>query len=147
MITIQRESFTEKWREGIAMMQAHHAEATTLPGEFNLNVPLYATGDAKGALLLVTARDNGVPVGYSTCWMGKHPQCKQITIAQGDTIYVTPPYRGRMIGVRIIKHMLKELKASSPLIVRYGSKVKADISPLLKRLGFELDEYSFTLQL
>lgn len=129
------------------MMRAHQSEVSTLPGELDLNLPLYANGDAKGNLLLVTARDDGVPIGYSTCWCGQHPQCKQIRVAQGDAIYVAPAYRGRMIGVRILRAMLLELKAKSPLIVRYGSKVKADITPMLKRVGFELDELSYILRL
>lgn len=129
------------------MMRSHQAEVSTLPGELDLNVPLYAKGDASGALILVTARDDGEPIGYSTCWYGFHPQCKQIRIAQGDTIYVMPKYRGRMVGVRILRFMIGELQAKAPLIVRYGSKLKADISPMLKRVGFELDELSYILRL
>lgn len=146
MIAIQRESFTEKWREGLDMMHAHHNESAELPGEFNLNHQLYSMGDQKGSLILVTARDDGVPVGYSTCWYGYHPHSRQIRVAQGDTIYVAPPYRGRMIGVKILRCLLKELER--PVVVRFGSKVKGDISPLLKRLGFKSDEvfYSLTLR-
>lgn len=148
MITIQREHFTDIWREGLPLMAAHHEESGELPGALDLNLPVFLSADQQGILILVTARDDGVLVGYSTCWHGKHPHVKSARTAQGNTIYVHPDYRGqRGLGYKILKHMITELKASAPMIVKYGSKVKRDIGPILKRLGFQADEVSYTLTL
>ena len=95
----------------------------------------YEEMEAQGALSIVTARSNGVLVGYSCMIVARGLHYEPLE-ARMDIFWLAPELRGRMGGIRLFRAVEKELKRSGVKRVYVGSKLHKDVSSLYVKLGY-----------
>ena len=115
MTTIQRES---SWDciEGIkALIEDHWNEVALHKDVVKLepNWGQYAALEAQNRLVIITAREGELLVGYSVFFLHHHAHYKSCLVASNDVIYLVPGKRG-VVGTRLIRNsetILKSLAA------------------------------------
>ncbi|CAB4241252.1 NAT_SF domain containing protein [uncultured Caudovirales phage] len=142
MITVQEESFVGLQGEVDALLKAHWLEVAN----YKESIPLepdwarYSGLEANGDLVCLTARLDGVLIGYSVFLLYNHLHYASTRCACNDIIYVTPTQRGTGAGLKLIKNSEKYLKALGVKRVNWHVKPIKDFTPILKRLGYIQEE-------
>jgi hypothetical protein len=136
------------------LWKAHHAESSLEADlEFAIDEEMYGALDKIGRLLIMTARAEGVLVGYITIIISKHPHYNAMCGFQ-DALFVSRPYRfgkglaiKEQVGVKLIEKALTHLRRLNVGRAYFRSPVSCDYSSILKRLGFaQIDSgYAITL--
>lgn len=139
MTTYQRESFDEVLPEALPLLEAHWQELNNTPGEpLNVNLALYQQADANGGLRIFTARNEGKLVGYSAVFVHQGMHCSHQKQATQDVFYVTPEYRGGMLGTRLIRIAEECLEGEDVQLAYNHANVKNMLlGRLLEALGYE----------
>lgn len=124
-----------------AIFCAHHVEI-----EDDQSIPLdpdwskYAHMEMIGQLHIMTARDEGILVGYYFAVVVSQLHHKQRKVAFSDMFFVLPDYRAGWNGIKLIRRterMLKKLGVTKTYLV---TKDGYPITILLKRLKYVLTE-------
>lgn len=115
------------------------------------NWETYATLADAGKVKLLTVRDDGRLVGYMIVFIWGHLHYKSTLHAAEDIYFLLPEYRRGMLGVRMFKTMLVELKRIGVVKAHFSHKVWFEgggVGKVLQRLGGKLAEeiYIFMLQ-
>lgn len=93
----KRESVAAVWDELIPLAYAHHKEMG-LKWPFDPKRGVYEACERAGFLYVFTMREAGVTLsGYQAFNVVEHPHMA-MRVAQQDTIYVKPEYRGYSAG-------------------------------------------------
>src|SRR5207247_2176184 len=99
----------------------------------------YAAIQAAGELLTLTARKDGVIVGYYVCHIAPGLHYASTLTAKMDMMWVRDDLRGRGIGIKLFKAMQDELRRRRVAIWYSGSKVDSvhdqSMHRLLRKLG------------
>ncbi len=121
-------------------------------GMFHKTIPLnprwdmYRFLDEAESLFIYTARRNGGNlVGYFISVIIEHNYYQNIWVSEGDAFYLHPKYRTGLIGYKFIKEVVEKLKEKVDIIFM-PVNIQRDLSKLLNRLGFNLVEYKFALE-
>lgn len=93
-----------------------------------------------GALHILTARHGKRLVGYFFVLTVQHPRDRGALAGHDDVIYVTPEYRPRFVGARLIEHALERLDNLGCNIVFFREKAWRHGGGYLKRYGFSPHE-------
>lgn len=139
MITIQHESFEDRLEELKPLLEGHWRELAMDQDRVPLvpNYDLYFRFERIEQLIFTTLRVDGELKGYfigfimpgihySTCL-----ECKM------DIFYVHPSVRADgMPGLKLFRSVEQELKRRGVQRWFVGTKLKADVSSIFKRLGF-----------
>lgn len=132
------------------LVQEHYAEAEEVAQEVpvSLNVPIYESLDRNGMLVIVTARLDGLLVGYCTTMMHRHMHY-DLMCAIEDAYYVVPWARRLghglvSVGYRLIATMIEELRRRGCQRCSFAAK---DFSPLLERLGMRRGDIMYGMWL
>jgi ribosomal protein S18 acetylase RimI-like enzyme len=108
----------------------------------------YYTLDAKGMMLLVTARnDDEKLIGVALYTIAPHPHYRNMIWAYCDTLAVDPSCRRRGVGRRLVEEVLPRLKEMGVRFVTNNHRTVYEVVPLFPKLGFKLMEQCYVREL
>lgn len=150
MITFKEETFNYMFSPTFVELIKQSWEET---GMFHKSFPLnprwdmYRFLDDNDTLFVCTARhkENDRLVGYFIAVIVEHNYYQDVWVAEADAFYLHPDYRDGLIGYNFLKEVVKELKKRVNMIF-LPVNIQRDLSKLLNRLGFNLVEYKFALE-
>jgi L-amino acid N-acyltransferase YncA len=146
MITFQ----TEKWRDALPEMEPilvkHWREIALGHDKVPLDIArdkYQALCDA-GVLHIVTARDNGVLVGYHVAIVSGHLHYLSTLHAITDVYFILPGYRRGFTGIRLFKQVEVFMRALGVKKLITATKLHLDMGKILIRLGYTPTETTYT---
>ena len=145
-------SISEHWQAVKEMFENHWDEVGF--GDFDLKCRIDWAQlmflEAKGLLLIYGARDKdtGEVIAYLGAIINYHPFMLGKKIAYTSGFYLKPEYRKGLIGYKLLKNAEKYFKEKKGIdFFQIGNNINFDISPLLKRLGYQKTDELYTKQL
>lgn len=150
MTTIAQESFIKIYDELGALFQEHWRELGPYKDRMPLSpdLALYGFLEEQGALLTLTARQDGRLVGYIVICIKRGLHYSTTLQAITDIPYVHPSVRGRGVGVRLFLAAQEELKARKvgPWFASYkiGSHLAPSMDKLLRWMGMTPGDIQFS---
>jgi len=124
-----------------ALLDDHYEELTLNKDKVKLN-PIWDTYlklENNNEFYLLTARDDGVLVGYSAFFMKPHIHYADVIVASNDVLYLKKEYRLGMTGVKLLKFSEQKMKEFGATKVTWHVKESNDFRPILHRMGY-MDE-------
>lgn len=118
------------------LFEEHYREVTNQSLPMALDVPFYRFLQEAGQLVILTCRKNGTIIGYVAVIVRRHPHYVSTLCGFEDGYFLTKAERKGLLGLRMIKAMLEQLKARGVKRVFWHSKLAKDLSVLFTRLGF-----------
>ena len=149
MITYQEETYEDVKKEIIPLLVEHWKEIGTLDkdtAKLKPNWTWYKTLSDKGFLYVATVRKDTKLIGYCVCIIAPHIHYTDIMVAENDILFLKKEYRKGLVGYKLLKYTVSKLKKKVQLIT-IGTKVKYNFGSVLTKLGFELTEYKFTMEI
>jgi hypothetical protein len=149
MITYQEETYEDLKEEIIPLLVEHWKEIGTLDKEtvkLKPNWVWYKTLSDEGFLYVTTVRKDTELIGYCVCIIAPHIHYTDIMVAENDILFLKKEYRKGLVGYKLLRYTISNLKKKVQLII-IGTKVKYNFSSILTKLGFELTEYKFTMEI
>jgi hypothetical protein len=135
-VTIQLEGFDTFAAEARGLLSVYEQELPLIH-KIRPDWPQYQKLWAANSMRIVTARDEGMLVGYFVLLLSPNLSCAGETIAFGATLYLHPEYRnGTTIGVRLIKLAEETAKAENANTIIISSPEQRKIDPLLLHRGY-----------
>lgn len=98
----------------------------------DLDVPMYLRFESAGALVVVTARDDGVLVGYVVAIMFPKMQHHGVLAAQTDGVWLAPSHRRPRVLARMIAFLEAGLRVRG--VVECGIGAQNEDHPLARVL-------------
>ena len=111
----------------------HDVQAKSL----DLNSNLYRQHEAGGGLVLVTACDDDVLVGFVIFFAFVHHHYQSSLCGHNDSWFLHPMYRAGMTGVKLFREALRVLASMGCTHAYAMSTMTKDVTPLLRKLRFE----------
>lgn len=96
----------------------------------------YARLAMAGVLRVLTARAEGVLVGYHFILVLPHLHYGGILAGETDMFWLDPAYRGGLAGYRLLRLARDDLKATGVKWHKVSVKRHKPLGPLMKRLGY-----------
>ena len=146
MITFQVESFKETLPEFEYLLPIHYEELALNKDKVPLmpQWDIYFGREDAGELLFVTARSEGIIIGYFIGFIAPGLHYKTCLTCQLDIFYIHKDFRNGRIGIKLFKFVETELRRRGVMRWFVGSKLHADASSLFKYLKFEPVEVYYT---
>jgi len=146
MITYQVEPYEACIEELKPLFPAHWAELALNQDKVPLDpqYDVYAQRAARGEVLMVTARELGVLVGYFVGFVAPALHYRTCLTLTMDIFYIAPAYRKRSAGIRLFKFVEHEARRRGVKRLFVGSKLHKDASALFARLNYEPVETYFS---
>lgn len=113
---------------------------------FDPDFEMYRRCSDSGVLRIYTVRDGSVLCGYQIFMVMFHPHSKNSKQANQDILYLAPEYRKGMIGYRFIKWCIEQLRAEGVKVVYQHISARNDFGRMLERVGFELQDLVYSLE-
>lgn len=121
----------------------------------DMDVRRYVEAEAAGRLHLVTARRDGVLIGYFVAFVQTHLHYASTIFATCDLFYLRPEFRSGWRGVTLFRVAERTLRERGAVILQAATKVHVspvtgrtlDIGPILERLGWTQSERTFRKRL
>lgn len=136
MISYARETVAQVRDEITPLLLAHYAEI----GQRDLAVmpdwDAYLKAEQEARVFILTARLDGLLIGYNVMLLAKHLHYADARIAQNDVIYVVPEHRRGKVGLGLISHCETALRAAGFDKIYYHAKPVNNFGRLLERLGY-----------
>ena len=132
------EPFEIAYPEAFALLRLHYDEIAPHKDIFKLNpdVEAYRQMDRAGSLCIVTARAQGVLVGYIVMFIKRHLHYKDTYVATDDIHFIHPLYRKGSLGLRLIAAAEKEMVVRKVKIMILRTKAAHNHGLLFERLGY-----------
>lgn len=111
--------------------------------EFKPDYQRYIKGQNAGHFVLVTAKDEGVLIGYIVFFVDTHTRFQTTLYAKEDLYYVRPTYRRQGIAKKLFEEAEILLKEYNVDFMLATTKTYLDRSGLLEGAGFECYEKVF----
>ena len=144
MITYQSEPFSAVIREATPLLERHWKEIALFQDKipFSPQFDLYYAWERLGRLEIITARSNGILVGYIGQILGPGVHCSQTLWSLSDLIWLDPAYREGWTGVKLIREMEKRLRERGVKVFELQPKLhfekdRGGLQKILKYLDFE----------
>ena len=143
------EHLEEVAEEVLPLLEKHWEELAIHRSDIKLapDWERYQLLDEGGVLHIITARVEGVLVGYCVDLLGTHLHYKNNVFAINDIFFIDPEYRTGTLGVRMLKFAKKELKRQGVDTWMIHTKNHMSSAALLHRLGFETVAEQHTIRL
>jgi len=149
MISYQKETVSSFFKDAYPLFDEHHKEVSERQDliDHNLNVDQYQIMEDRNMLEILTIRDDGKLIGYQSWILFKALHYKTVLTVSSDLLYILPEYRKGLFGYKFLKWGLKVIKKRKPQRVLFHVKPKHDFSKLLKRLGANHFETTYSIVL
>jgi len=149
MITYQTESLLPSLRDEIMPLLELHWHEIALNKDIPLSIDWekYQQAYDAGNMLICTARDEGILIGYSVFFVHSHLHYKENLFAVQDILFIDPAYRNSRAGIGVIRFSEQVLKESGVSVVMHHMKTAHDFSPLMERLGYDFVEKIYSKRL
>lgn len=149
-LTFAVETLAQAQAEVDAMFPAHYEELALDKDRIKLDLDWDKARDAemRGILILVTARANGILVGYFFGLLMTHLHYKSAGLmCYTDNYYLLPQYRKGMNGAALLVAVEKLLRSRGVVKFYITTKVHSDVGPLLEAMGMRLSDKLYTKML
>jgi len=149
MISYQKETVSSFFKDAYPLFDEHHKEVSERQDliDHNLNVDQYQIMEDRNMLEILTIRDDGKLIGYQSWILFKALHYKTVLTVSSDLLYILPEYRKGLFGYKFLKWSLSVIKKRKPQRVLIGIKPKNDFSKILKRLGANHFETTYSIVL
>ena len=150
MITYQSEQFDQCIDEIKPLLHAHYEEISEVKDitPMDPDYEKYREMAHMGLIRFWTVRNEGVLIGYFITFIMKHPHYKSVTYGLNDVLYLDPAYRGGMVGYKMFRSALHDLKITCGVqVMHVHMKTKHEFRALLTKLGFRLTEETWEARL
>lgn len=133
----------ERWRdlkrEMMPLLVRHWREIALNHADVPLDIDeaKYKSLDDTGALHIVTARRNGLLIGYHVAVVATHLHYASTLHGITDVYYVAPECRHGVTGMRLFQAVERELKKLHVRKLFTATKLHLDQGPLFERLGYK----------
>lgn len=120
------------------LLELHYQELTLHKEHIKLDPDWkkYETLANANNLAVITARDNGILVGYSVFFITNHMHYKQNKMAMNDVLFLHPDYRKGMTGIKLIKESERALLNLGVIKIIWHIKFAKDFRSILYRMGY-----------
>ena len=146
MIVYAEEQFSECVEECKIHAETHWHEVACDQIEVPLEMDYerYYHLESIGSLKCITARNNGILVGY--CWMivSTHLHNKNTLFAFEDIYFLAPECRNGRVGLRLFQYVESVMKSLGVVKIVMTTKTLVDHSRLFKYLGYINTELCFS---
>ncbi len=142
MIFREEKSSNDFYDELGPLLKLHHAEISQYP-EMKLqpNFTVYTQLSRQGFLKFFTVRDDShALVGYSIFFIIPCMHLLDLKATQ-DVLFIHPDHRGR--GHHFMRYCEEQLKAAGVNRIFIAYNQKLDLSPILRRHGYEICETTY----
>lgn len=148
MITFAEETYAAVKAEAAELLAQHEAELNGAPDKrrMRLNDGMYLAAEGQGRLHVLTARDDGVLVGYFVSFIAPHAHYADTMCALEDGYFLRKSHRRGMTGVRLVREWVRLMRARGDVQELYlMTKVLPglDHSVIFERLGFRRTDYLY----
>lgn len=150
MVTFQQEKWADCVDEMRPIWPEHWASLALNQDEISLGVDeaKYEQGEALGCLHVVTARADGLLVGYHYGMLLNHLHYKDAGLmCYTDVYYLKPEYRKGPIGIKFLAAVMASLKAAGVVKFYMSTKIHSDNSRVLESLGMKPSDIILTKML
>lgn len=148
VIAFAKESVVDLWDEVMPLLHSHWLEICTYKDiRLNPDKAVYARNEANGLFKAYTIRSDGALIGYAGYMVCPNMHYQPILMAVQDVLYLSPDYRGKLIGLRFIKWCDKQLYELGVAYVSQHVKTAHNWGPLLERIGYSHTENIYTRRL
>lgn len=136
----------ERWRdlkrEMLPLLVRHWREVALNHADVPLDIDeaRYAQLDEAKALHIVTARRNGLLIGYHVAIVSPHLHYKSTLHGITDVYWIAPECRHGVTAMRMFQAVERELKALGVRKLFTATKLHLDQGPLFERLGYKPTE-------
>jgi len=146
MVHYQLETYEEVIEDIKPLLELHYAEVCLYPDKIALNpkYEFYNTLDDAGALRIVTARDEGVLIGYSVFFEMPHPHYQDHIYAQNDIFYVAENYRHTEVAPSLVAKAEEALHGDGVSVITYHMKTYKPFESLMDFSGYDKAEVIFS---
>lgn len=133
----------ERWRdlraEMLPLLTRHWREVALNHADVPLDIDeeQYAGLDESGALHIVTARRDGLLIGYHVAIVSGHLHYRSTLHGITDVYWIAPECRHGVTGMRMFQAVERELKAIGVRKLFTATKLHLDQGPLFERLGYK----------
>ena len=114
--------------------------------ELGPDIAGYKAVEAAGKLLILTARNGGKLIGYCVVVVHRHMHYPTL-IGIEDAYYVSKSERKGLVGYKLLKKTLVELRARGCKKVFFMTKEFQSVAILLERLGMKKIDSVYTMWL
>lgn len=126
------------------LLQRHHKEIALYQDhiKFDPDFDRYLYCERRGWYEIITARSNGVLVGYIAQWIGGPPHYRSTLWSDNDVFWLDPDYREGTVGIKLFVLMEKRLRERGVSVMTLQPKMhfekdRGGVHKILDYLGFE----------
>lgn len=133
----QSELLFEFVQELTPLLQLHHAECGSLGLDLDPDWELYAALEQAGKFKAITARKDGLLVGYGGFLIQPSLHNKGLLILSNDVFFLHPKCRYGRNGLYFIWHCEREFSKQYPgAALTWGAQVGSAMQTILQRDGY-----------
>ncbi len=142
----QHEKYNDVIEELKPHLHEHYKEVAMYQDkiDFDPNYEAYEAAQENDMLYVYTMRDDGELAGYNIFFVQAHPHYKSDIFAVNDIVYIAPNYRHKSDTVEFFQYCENELKELGVSVITYHMKVLKTFEMLMKGLGMDHAEHSYT---
>lgn len=144
MITFQPEFVYEVRGEIDGLLREHYLELAKNQDRVALNPDWarYGAAEVTGALVLYTARKDGVLIGYSCFFCSPHPHYTDLMLVSNDVLYLQQEHRVGRTGVRFIRYCEDQLRIryTKDFAITWHAKEGTPLAGMLGRMGYGVQD-------
>lgn len=146
MIEYNVERITDCLDEIKPLLEKHYEEVAMYQDkiEFNPNYERYEELDELGLLHIVTARDEGVLVGYFVSFLMPNIHYQDHTYAVNDIVYIQEDLRKTKVGLEMFKYAEEQMKDLGVSVMTIHMKTAMPFDSLCEGLGYNYAERNYS---
>ena len=143
------EKFAVAYADAVNLLHLHWDEVAPYKDLLLLNPDLlrYQQLEASGALHVVTARLDGLLIGYIVMIVSPHLHYRHVLIATDDIHFIHPEYRKGSLGSRLIISAEKLMKNLGAKIMVLRTKANNSHGLLFERMGYTALDITYSKRL
>lgn len=138
MLTYQLEDWATYRRDCQELWQEHYDEIAVQKERMPMrpDEATYRALEAAGRLQIVTARKDGVMVGYILSIIRPHLHYADVLSGYEDAYFLSKPHRQGLAGVKLIREAVRQMQRVGVQKCFFMTKASLDMGRIFERLGF-----------
>lgn len=142
------EGFADFFPEAQTLLRAHFHEIAPYQDllELKPDIAQYQAMEKAGVLVIVTARQDGVLIGYFAFMVHRHLHYMDTIVANEDVKFIHPAHRGGL-GGKLVKYAEGVARSRGAKIFLQRSKAKSGHAELYRHLGYSLLDETYAKRL